>query len=202
MLSLKIPCEVFPVTKNVDFFFLGPPSAPQNLISNVNETSVNLEWSPPQNKGGREDISYNVVCKRCGAGDLSRCRSCGSGVHFSPQQNGLKTTKVSITDLLAHTNYTFEVWAVNGVSKQNPSQDQAVSVTVTTNQAGRNLTTKSLLSSACFFRKAVISITFSISKWMQGALRCVTGSNPYFLVIYMDSLNSLQLEKQRRVRLL
>uniref|UniRef100_A0A8B9IIL8 receptor protein-tyrosine kinase n=1 Tax=Anser cygnoides TaxID=8845 RepID=A0A8B9IIL8_ANSCY len=113
----------------------GPPSAPQNLISNVNETSVNLEWSPPQNKGGREDISYNVVCKRCGAGDLSRCRSCGSGVHFSPQQNGLKTTKVSITDLLAHTNYTFEVWAVNGVSKHNPSQDQAVSVTVTTNQA-------------------------------------------------------------------
>ncbi|KAJ7424103.1 Ephrin type-A receptor 4 [Willisornis vidua] len=112
-----------------------PPSAPQHLISNVNETSVNLEWSPPQNKGGREDISYNVVCKRCGAGDLGHCRSCGSGVHFSPQQNGLKTTKVSITDLLAHTNYTFEVWAVNGVSKQNPSQDQAVSVTVTTNQA-------------------------------------------------------------------
>ncbi|KAF7243157.1 Ephrin type-A receptor 4 [Varanus komodoensis] len=113
-----------------------PPSAPENLISNVNETSVNLEWSPPQNKGGREDVSYNVVCKRCGASDLNRCRSCGSGVHFSPQQNGLKTTRVSITDLLAHTNYTFEIWAVNGVSKQNPSPDQAVSVTVTTNQAG------------------------------------------------------------------
>ncbi|EMP37293.1 Ephrin type-A receptor 4 [Chelonia mydas] len=112
-----------------------PPSAPLNLISNVNETSVNLEWSAPQNSGGRDDISYNVVCKRCGAGDLNRCRSCGSGVHFSPQQNSLKTTRVSITDLLAHANYTFEIWAVNGVSKQNPSQDQAVSVTVTTNQA-------------------------------------------------------------------
>ncbi|ETE64980.1 Ephrin type-A receptor 4-B, partial [Ophiophagus hannah] len=106
-----------------------PPSAPENLISNVNETSVNLEWSSPQNKGGREDVSYNVVCKRCGASDLNRCRSCGSGVHFSPQQNGLKSTRVSITDLLAHTNYTFEIWAVNGVSKKNPSQDQAVSVT-------------------------------------------------------------------------
>lgn len=142
---------VFPVTNDADVFFLGPPSAPQNLISNVNETSVNLEWSPPQNKGGREDISYNVVCKRCGAGDLSRCRSCGSGVHFSPQQNGLKTTKVSITDLLAHTNYTFEVWAVNGVSKHNPSQDQAVSVTVTTNQAGRSLNTNFIpVHFACF----------------------------------------------------
>jgi len=55
-----------------------------------------------------------------------------------PTADGLKTTKVSITDLLAHTNYTFEIWAVNGVSKYNPSPDQSVSVTVTTNQAGRN----------------------------------------------------------------
>ncbi|XP_008055895.1 ephrin type-A receptor 4 isoform X3 [Carlito syrichta] len=113
-----------------------PPSAPLNLISNVNETSVNLEWSSPQNTGGRQDISYNVVCKKCGSGDPSKCRPCGSGVHYTPQQNGLKTTKVSITDLLAHTNYTFEIWAVNGVSKYNPSPDQSVSVTVTTNQAG------------------------------------------------------------------
>ncbi|XP_023385486.1 ephrin type-A receptor 4 [Pteropus vampyrus] len=117
-----------------------PPSAPLNLISNVNETSVNLEWSSPQNTGGRQDISYNVVCKRCGAGDSSKCRPCGSGVHYTPQQNGLKTTKVSITDLLAHTNYTFEIWAVNGVSKYNPSPDQSVSVTVTTNQAGERKT--------------------------------------------------------------
>ncbi|XP_040283938.1 ephrin type-A receptor 4 [Bufo bufo] len=118
-----------------------PPSAPQNLISNVNETSVNLEWTSPQNTGGRHDVSFNVVCKRCGA-DLTRCRPCGSGVHYSPQQNGLKTTKVSITDLQAHTNYTFEIWAVNGVSKQNPSPDQAVSVTVTTNQAAPSTVTQ------------------------------------------------------------
>ncbi|XP_017949298.1 ephrin type-A receptor 4 isoform X2 [Xenopus tropicalis] len=118
-----------------------PPSAPQNLISNVNETSVNLEWSPPQNSGGRPDVTYNLVCKRCGS-DLTRCRPCGSGVHYSPQQNGLKTTKVSITDLQAHTNYTFEVWAINGVSKQNPGQDQAVSVTVTTNQAAPSTVTQ------------------------------------------------------------
>lgn len=98
---------------------------------------MNLEWSSPQNTGGRQDISYNVVCKKCGAGDPSKCRPCGSGVHYTPQQNGLKTTRVSITDLLAHTNYTFEIWAVNGVSKYNPSPDQSVSVTVTTNQAGR-----------------------------------------------------------------
>ncbi|KPP61364.1 hypothetical protein Z043_120547 [Scleropages formosus] len=112
----------------------GPPSAPQHLISNVNETSVNLEWSPPVSTGGRQDLSYNVVCKRCGA-DPQRCQPCGNGVHFSPQQLNLRGTRVSITDLQAHTNYTFEIWAVNGVSKQSPSSDQAVSVTVTTNQA-------------------------------------------------------------------
>uniref|UniRef100_A0AAR2JKS1 receptor protein-tyrosine kinase n=1 Tax=Pygocentrus nattereri TaxID=42514 RepID=A0AAR2JKS1_PYGNA len=124
-----------------------PPSAPQHLISNVNETSVNLEWSPPVSSGGRQDLTYNVVCKRCGP-DGQRCQTCGSGVHYSPQQLSLRTTRVSINDLQAHTNYTFQVWAVNGVSQQSPSPEQAVSVTVTTNQAGES----ALFSkSVCFF---------------------------------------------------
>ncbi|KAG5286110.1 hypothetical protein AALO_G00011050 [Alosa alosa] len=116
-----------------------PPSAPQNLISNVNETSVNLEWTAPASSGGRSDLAYNVVCKRCGPGPSpgapSLCAPCGNAVHFSPQQLSLRATRVSITDLQAHTNYTFEIWAVNGVSTQSPGPQQAVSVTVTTNQA-------------------------------------------------------------------
>uniref|UniRef100_A0A667XBT1 receptor protein-tyrosine kinase n=1 Tax=Myripristis murdjan TaxID=586833 RepID=A0A667XBT1_9TELE len=111
-----------------------PPSAPLNLISNVNETSVNLEWSAPLSSGGRQDLTYNVVCKRCGP-EGRRCQPCGNGIHFSPQQLSLKGTRVSINDLQAHTNYTFEIWAVNGVSPQSPGPEQAVSVTVTTNQA-------------------------------------------------------------------
>lgn len=116
--------------------FSGPPSAPIHLISNVNETSVNLEWSPPRSTGGRQDLTYNVVCKHCGP-DGRRCQPCGNGIHFSPQQLSLKGTRVSINELQAHTNYTFEVWAVNGVSPQSPGPEQAVSVTVTTNQAGK-----------------------------------------------------------------
>uniref|UniRef100_A0A8D3D5F0 receptor protein-tyrosine kinase n=1 Tax=Scophthalmus maximus TaxID=52904 RepID=A0A8D3D5F0_SCOMX len=111
-----------------------PPSAPVHLISNVNETSVNLEWSAPRSSGGRQDLTYNVVCKRCGP-DGRRCQACGNGIHFSPQQLSLKGNRVSINELQAHTNYTFEVWAVNGVSPQSPGPEQAVSVTVTTNQA-------------------------------------------------------------------
>lgn len=119
-------------------FLTGPPSAPVHLISNVNETSVNLEWSPPRSTGGRQDLTYNVVCKRCGP-DGRRCQACGNGIHFSPQQLSLKGTRVSINELQAHTNYTFEVWAVNGVSSQSPGPEQAVSVTVTTNQAGKSI---------------------------------------------------------------
>uniref|UniRef100_A0A8C2PTY9 receptor protein-tyrosine kinase n=1 Tax=Cyprinus carpio TaxID=7962 RepID=A0A8C2PTY9_CYPCA len=111
-----------------------PPSAPQHLISNVNETSVNLEWTAPASSGGRQDLAYNVICKRCSS-DGQRCQPCGNGIHFSPQQLGLRTTRVSINDLQSHTNYTFEIWAVNGVSKQSPGPEQVVSVMVTTNQA-------------------------------------------------------------------
>lgn len=97
---------------------------------------MNLEWSPPRSTGGRQDLTYNVVCKRCGP-DGRRCQPCGNSIHFSPQQLSLKGTRVSINELQAHTNYTFEVWAVNGVSPQSPGPEQAVSVTVTTNQAGK-----------------------------------------------------------------
>lgn len=109
----------------------------------MNETSVNLEWSPPRSTGGRQDLAYNVVCKRCGA-DGRRCQACGNGIHFSPQQLSLKGTRVSINELQAHTNYTFEVWAVNGVSPQSPAPEQAASVTVTTNQAGKGKRSRSL----------------------------------------------------------
>nr|XP_046253246.1 ephrin type-B receptor 2-like isoform X3 [Scatophagus argus] len=37
------------------------PTAPQNVISMVNETSLRLEWNPPQEGGGREDVVYNII---------------------------------------------------------------------------------------------------------------------------------------------
>ncbi|XP_025071703.1 ephrin type-A receptor 5 isoform X12 [Alligator sinensis] len=111
-----------------------PPSAPRNAISNVNETSVFLEWIPPADTGGRKDVSYYIACKKCHShSDL--CEACGSHVRYLPQQTSLKNTSVMMVDLLAHTNYTFEIEAVNGVSDQNPGARQYVSVNVTTNQA-------------------------------------------------------------------
>uniref|UniRef100_A0A3Q2EH75 receptor protein-tyrosine kinase n=1 Tax=Cyprinodon variegatus TaxID=28743 RepID=A0A3Q2EH75_CYPVA len=110
------------------------PSAPQRVISMVNETSVKLEWSPPLESGGREDVVYNIICKSC---DSRRggCTRCGDNVQFVPRQLGLTDTSVHISDLLAHTQYTFEIQAVNGVSDQSPYSPQYTSANITTNQA-------------------------------------------------------------------
>lgn len=112
------------------------PSAPQNVISIVNETSLRLEWNPPLETGGREDVVYNIICKSCGSG-RGGCTRCGDNVQFVPRQLGLTDSHVQISDLLAHTQYTFEIQAVNGVSDQSPYSPQYTSVNITTNQAGK-----------------------------------------------------------------
>lgn len=121
----------------------GPPSAPRNVISSINETSVILEWSWPEDTGGRRDITFTVLCKCCrgGGGNGSnggaqRCEPCRSNVRFLPRSTGLHNTTVTVGDLLAHTNYTFEIEALNGVSSLAPKMRQYAAVTITTNQAG------------------------------------------------------------------
>uniref|UniRef100_A0A9J8C9Q0 receptor protein-tyrosine kinase n=1 Tax=Cyprinus carpio carpio TaxID=630221 RepID=A0A9J8C9Q0_CYPCA len=112
-----------------------PPSAPRNAISNVNETSVFLEWSAPEETGGRKDVRYNIVCSKINT-DSGQYEPCGSHARYLPQRTGLKNTSIMVMDLLAHTNYTFEVEAVNGVSELTAPLRQYVSLNVTTNQAG------------------------------------------------------------------
>ncbi|XP_011614833.1 ephrin type-A receptor 4-like [Takifugu rubripes] len=174
-----------------------PPSAPQQLISAVNETSVVLEWAPPRRLGGRSDTTYSLECLICQTGSWNQnpgkglknrsvsqpdtqrvgpemqsdqgivgtgvqsgkavfqsrgtpgeyprlgpdsvsqlCLPCGADVLFSPGQTGLKTTKVVVSELRAHTHYTFTVHARNGVSQAGGAgASQSAAVTVTTNQA-------------------------------------------------------------------
>lgn len=121
----------------------GPPSAPRNVISSINETSVILDWSWPEDTGGRKDVTFTVVCKRCrGVADngsnsgTQHCEPCRSSVRFLPRATGLQNTTVTVGDLLAHTNYTFEIEAQNGVSSLAPKMRQYAAVTITTNQAG------------------------------------------------------------------
>uniref|UniRef100_A0A673T901 receptor protein-tyrosine kinase n=1 Tax=Suricata suricatta TaxID=37032 RepID=A0A673T901_SURSU len=111
-----------------------PPSAPVNLISSVNGTSVTLEWAPPLDPGGRNDITYNAVCRRC-PWALGHCETCGSGTRFVPQQTSLVRASLLVANLLAHMNYSFWIEAVNGVSDQSPEPRRAAVVNITTNQA-------------------------------------------------------------------
>lgn len=64
------------------------------------------------------------------------CEPCSANVRFRPRQIGLTNTTVTVFDLLAHTNYTFEIDAVNGVSELSTFARQYAAVTITTNQAG------------------------------------------------------------------
>lgn len=102
----------------------------------MNETALRLEWSAPRDGGGREDVVYNIICKSCGGG-RGGCSRCGDNVQFIPRQLGLTETSIHISDLLAHTQYTFEIQAVNGVSDQSPYSPHFSSVNITTNQAGK-----------------------------------------------------------------
>lgn len=105
------------------------------MISVINETSVILDWSWPEDTGGRKDLMFKVVCKRCLVG-TKQCEPCRGAVRFLPRSSGLMNTTVTVADLLAHTNYTFEIEAENGVSALAPAMRQYASVTITTNQAG------------------------------------------------------------------
>uniref|UniRef100_A0A8C1D9L2 receptor protein-tyrosine kinase n=1 Tax=Cyprinus carpio carpio TaxID=630221 RepID=A0A8C1D9L2_CYPCA len=134
------------------------PSAPQRVISSVNETSLRLEWDPPKDSGGREDVVYNIICKSCGSG-RGACTRCGDNVQFVPRQLGLTDPRVHISDLLAHTQYTFEIQAVNGVSDQSPFSPQFTAVNITTNQAA-----PSAVSIMHQVSRSVDSITLS---WSQ-----------------------------------
>ncbi|XP_007554924.1 ephrin type-B receptor 3 isoform X1 [Poecilia formosa] len=110
------------------------PLAPRNVISSVNETSLSLEWDEPMDTGGRGDLVYNVVCKKC-LRDLSPCTRCDDNVDIAPRRLGMRQRKVVVRNLQAHTRYSFEVQAVNGVSGKNPSSPNYSTVNITTNQA-------------------------------------------------------------------
>ncbi|XP_062480000.1 ephrin type-A receptor 6 isoform X5 [Pezoporus occidentalis] len=115
-----------------------PPSAPRNVIFNINETALMLEWSPPSDTGGRKDLTYSVICKKCGS-DASQCEICGGGIRFIPRHTGLINSSVTVLDFVSHVNYTFEIEATNGVSELSFSPKQFTAITITTDQDAPSL---------------------------------------------------------------
>ncbi|KAG7277673.1 hypothetical protein CRUP_024493 [Coryphaenoides rupestris] len=111
---------------------------------NLNDTCLTLEWSPPSDPGGRRDLTYNVLCKRCGsaaaaAASGERCRQCEEDLRFLPRPVGLVHGAVAVMDFSIHANYTFEVESFNGVSQMSTFPPPVASITVSTEQRGKRL---------------------------------------------------------------
>ncbi|KAG7222343.1 hypothetical protein INR49_016298 [Caranx melampygus] len=117
-----------------------PPSAPRNLVSLINDTALFLQWMPPSDTGGRKDITYNILCQRCDASEgdsgVTQCEPCGADLRFIPRPLALTGTSVAILDFAMHTNYTFHVEAVNGVTGLGVATRSLANITVNTYQAG------------------------------------------------------------------
>ncbi|XP_068188774.1 ephrin type-A receptor 2 isoform X2 [Antennarius striatus] len=109
----------------------GLPSAPQDLVATSVAGKLLLSWRPPEDTGGRSDITYSIVCQRC---EGIICQSCGEKIRYEPASVGLTDTKVSVSDLDAHLNYTFTVEAHSGVSAapraNNPPSTSALTTSV------------------------------------------------------------------------
>ncbi|KAJ8351671.1 hypothetical protein SKAU_G00231470 [Synaphobranchus kaupii] len=112
-----------------------PPSPPRNVVFNINETSLFLEWSPPSDTGGRKDLTYNVQCKRCGS-EPRQCEPCSGGLRFVPRPQGLTNASVTVLDFTGHSNYTFEIESLNGVSELSSVPRPVAAITVSTDQGG------------------------------------------------------------------
>lgn len=59
------------------------------------------------------DITYNVECQRC---EGIVCQSCSDKIRYEPTNVGLTDTKMTVSELEAHLNYTFTVEVHSGVS--------------------------------------------------------------------------------------
>uniref|UniRef100_A0A3Q2XAZ3 receptor protein-tyrosine kinase n=1 Tax=Hippocampus comes TaxID=109280 RepID=A0A3Q2XAZ3_HIPCM len=108
-----------------------PPSAPRSIASQINGTSLRLEWNEPLDNGGRADLSYSIRCLVCRT-PRGSCVSCGDSVSYRPAQHGLTSRRVEVWGLLPHTTYTFAIQALNGVSQLSGKDPSSEGVNITT----------------------------------------------------------------------
>nr|XP_036877231.1 ephrin type-A receptor 10 isoform X2 [Manis javanica] len=96
-----------------------PPSAPRDLQYSLSRSplTLRLRWLPPADSGGRSDVTYSLLCLRCGReGPAGACEPCGPRVAFVPRQAGLRERAATLLHLRPGARYTVRVAALNGVS--------------------------------------------------------------------------------------
>ncbi|KAM3601051.1 uncharacterized protein V6R79_006708 [Siganus canaliculatus] len=108
-----------------------PPSAPRGITTQINGTTLALEWNEPLDNGGRADLSFSVRCSVCRS-NKGPCLPCGDSVSYRPAQHGLLGRKVEVWGLLPLTTYTFTIQTLNGVSPLSSKEPASESVNITT----------------------------------------------------------------------
>ncbi|XP_052547992.1 ephrin type-A receptor 2 isoform X1 [Tympanuchus pallidicinctus] len=101
-----------------------PPSPPRSVTAVGLGATVQLRWSPPSDRGGRQDVTYSITCEQC-LSESGECQPCDGGIRYSQPPQGLVGTGITVTDLEPHINYTFTVEARNGVSAFSPLRSVA-----------------------------------------------------------------------------
>lgn len=117
------------------YHYEGLPSEPVDLaVTTVPSTvgKVTMSWSPPEDAGGRSDLTYHVTCERC---DDSGCVPCEDRVRYEPGSTDLTDTSVLVSQLEPSVNYTFSVEARSGVS-QFSNQRALSSITTSLHYTG------------------------------------------------------------------
>lgn len=119
----------------------GPPSAPRDLQYSLSRSplALRLRWLPPADSGGRSDVTYSLLCLRCGREDpAGACEPCGPRVAFVPRQAGLRERAATLLHLRPGARYTVRVAALNGVSGPEAAAGATYAqVTVSTGAGGK-----------------------------------------------------------------
>ncbi|XP_076003228.1 tyrosine-protein kinase receptor TYRO3 isoform X2 [Genypterus blacodes] len=116
-----------------DPYYLGctkPPSAPVDVtVRRHNDSALTLLWEPPHDRGGREEVTYDIKCLEKEAEAAVAWGRCGEEVVLVSE--GLGRTVVSIMGLNPQHNYMFSVQAWNALStQQGASLSSSASVTI------------------------------------------------------------------------
>ena len=100
----------------LSLILLAPPNSPQDLRStSISITSITVVWTASNDTGGRNDVFYIVRIT--------------DGATYTTNN-----TYYTLTGLNFFTTYTIQVTARNGVSDQDPTNDdtRTINITVTT----------------------------------------------------------------------
>lgn len=119
----------------------GPPSAPRSIVTQINDTTLSLEWNEPLYSGGRSDLSYSVRCSVCRS-PSGPCLPCRDSVSYRPAQHGLLGRRLEVWGLLPHTTYSFTIQALNGVSQLSGKEPAGETVNITTSHDGERRTAR------------------------------------------------------------